>query len=150
MIIDKLDNGTYYYGIGTRMQKALDYLKNTNLADLEPGKYQIENYEIYAMVFEYETKSIEGVLWEAHKQYIDIQYMIKGSEKMGYTNAENIVTTVEYDREKDILFGTASGDFLTVKEGIFVIFTPQDGHMPSISIEKSEKVKRAVVKVLVD
>jgi YhcH/YjgK/YiaL family protein len=150
MVIDKLKNGIYYYGLGAKIQKALEFLKNTNLAELEPGKYEIEKDDIYAMIFEYETKPVDGVLWEAHKKYIDIQYMIKGSEKMGYTNGENIMTTIEYDEEKDILFGTAKGDFMTVEEGMFVIFAPQDGHMPSINIEKPEKVKRAVVKILVD
>jgi YhcH/YjgK/YiaL family protein len=150
MIIDKLDNGKYYYGLGDRIRKALEYLKNTNLAELDPGKYQIENDEIYAMVFEYETKLMDGVLWEAHKSYIDIQYIAKGSEKMGYTNVGNIKTTVEYDAEKDILFGTANGDFMNVQEGMFVIFTPQDGHMPSISIKKSQRVKRVLVKVIVE
>ncbi len=150
MIIDKLDNGQYYYGLGVKIQKALEYLNNTNLMELELGKYQIENDDIYAMVFEYDTKSIEGVLWEGHKRYIDIQYMVKGSEKMGYTNIENIKTTIEYDTSKDILFGTGVGDFITVKEGMFILFAPQDGHMPSISVEKPEKVKKVVVKVLVD
>ncbi|GKU26600.1 YhcH/YjgK/YiaL family protein [Clostridium folliculivorans] len=150
MIIDKLDNGTEYYGLGGRIKKALEYLKSTDLAELEPGKYQIENDEIYAMVSEYDTKSVEEVLWEAHKSYIDIQYMINGSEKMGYTNAENIKVTTEYDSEKDILFGTADGDFVTVEEGMFIIFKPQDGHMPSIRIDDSERVKKVVVKVLAE
>ncbi|GFP74655.1 YhcH/YjgK/YiaL family protein [Clostridium fungisolvens] len=150
MIIDKLENGTEYYGLGGRIKKALEYLKGTDLAELEPGKYEIENDEIYAMVSEYDTKLVEGVLWEAHKSYIDIQYMINGSEKMGYTNAENIETTVEYDAEKDILFGTAHGDFVTVEEGMFIIFKPQDGHMPSISVEKPERIKKVVVKVLAE
>lgn len=150
MIIDKLKNGTYYYGIGAKIQKAIEYLRNTNLVELEPGKYNIEDDKIYAMVSEYDTKSMDGVLWEAHKSYIDIQYMIKGSEKMGYTNVENIKTTVEYDGEKDILFVTANGDFVTVQEGMFVIFTPQDGHMPSISCEKTEKVKKVVIKIVAD
>lgn len=150
MIIDKLENGTYYYGIGTKIQKALEYLRNTNLAELEPGKYQIENDDIYAMVSEYDTKSMEGALWEAHKSYIDVQYIIKGSERMGYTNVENLKTTIEYDAAKDVLFGIANGDFVTVQEGMFVIFTPQDGHMPSISSKNSEKVKKVVVKVLAD
>lgn len=150
MIIDKLKNGTYYYGIGAKIQKAIEYLRNTNLVELEPGKYNIEDDKIYAMVSEYDTKSMDGVLWEAHRSYIDIQYMIKGSEKMGYTNVENIKTTVEYDGEKDILFGTANGDFVTVQEGMFVIFTPQDGHMPSISCEKTEKVKKVVIKIVAD
>lgn len=150
MIIDKLENGTYYYGIGTKIQRALEYLRNTNLAELESGKYQIEDDSIYAMVSEYDTKPIEGVLWEAHKSYIDVQYIIEGSEKMGYTNVDNIKTTIYYDIEKDILFGTANGDFVTVEQGMFVIFTPQDGHMPSINVEKSEKVKKVVVKILAD
>lgn len=150
MIVDKLENGTYYYGIGTKIQKALEYLRNTNLAELESGKYQIENYDIYAMVSEYDTKPVEGVLWEAHKSYIDVQYIIKGSEKMGYTNVGNIKTTIDYDSEKDILFGAANGDFVTVEEGMFIIFTPQDGHMPAINIEKPEKVKKVVVKVSTD
>lgn len=150
MIIDKLENGTYYYGLGTKIQKAIEYISNANWEELTLGTYQIENNEIYVMISEYDTKSVEDVLWEAHKKYIDIQYMIKGSEKMGYTNVENIKTTVEYDAEKDILFGTSNGDFVTVQEGMFIIFTPQDGHMPSINIEKSERVKKVVVKVIVD
>ncbi|QAA34394.1 YhcH/YjgK/YiaL family protein [Clostridium manihotivorum] len=150
MIIDKLDNGYDYYGLEERIRKALDYLKNTDLAELDPGKYQIEDDKIYVMVSEYDTKSAEGALWEAHKKYIDIQYMINGSEKMGYTNVDNINITSQYDEEKDVMFGTADGDFVSVEAGMFVIFNTQDGHMPSICFEKSEKVKKAVVKVLVE
>ncbi|MBK1809948.1 YhcH/YjgK/YiaL family protein [Clostridium sp. YIM B02505] len=150
MIIDKLENGQDYFGLGEKIKKALEYLENTDVSNLTPGKYHIENDEIFAMVSEYDTKSVEGALWEAHKRYIDIQYMVKGTEKMGYTNVENIETTVDYDVEKDILFGTAQGDFVTVEEGMFIIFKPQDGHMPSISVEKSETVKKVVVKVVVE
>ncbi|WP_160677252.1 YhcH/YjgK/YiaL family protein [Clostridium sp. C8-1-8] len=150
MIIDKLDNGNNYYGLGARIRKALDYLKNTDLAELQPGRYQIEDDEIYAMVSEYDTKSVEGVLWEAHKKYIDIQYVINGSEKMGYINVDNIKITSQYDEEKDIMFGTAYGDFVTVEAGMFIIFNPQDGHMPSIILERPERVKKVVVKVLVE
>ncbi|OPJ62509.1 YhcH/YjgK/YiaL family protein [Clostridium chromiireducens] len=150
MVIDKLENGKCYYGLGVKIQRALEYLSNINLTELEAGNYQIENNDVYAMVSEYETKSMEGVLWEAHKRYIDVQYMIKGSEKMGYTNVDNIKVTIDYDSKKDILFGTANGDFVTVQEGMFIIFTPEDGHMPSINVEKSKKVKKVVVKVLAD
>jgi YhcH/YjgK/YiaL family protein len=150
MIIDKLDNITCYYGLGDRMKKALEYLENTDLDELQPGKYNIDNDEIYVMVSEYDTKAVEDALWEAHKNYIDIQYMVKGSEKMGYTNVDNIEITIEYNTEKDILFGTAKGDFVTVEQGMFIVFAPQDGHMPSISVENPERVKKVVVKVLAE
>jgi YhcH/YjgK/YiaL family protein len=150
MIIDKLEKATYYYSLGARIQKALEYLKDSNLIELEAGKYQIEGDEIFALVSEYDTKAMEGVLWEAHKRYIDIQYIIKGSEKIGYTNVENLKTTVEYDESKDILFGTAKGDFVTLQQGMFMILAPQDGHMPTICCEKPEYVKKAVIKVLAE
>jgi YhcH/YjgK/YiaL family protein len=150
MILDKLENGTYYYSLGEKIQKALEYLRNSNLVELKSGKYQIEGDDIYALVSEYDTKAMEGVLWEAHKRYIDIQYIIKGSEKIGYINVENIKTTVEYDESKDILFGTANGDFVTLQQGMFMILAPQDGHMPSICCEKPESVKKVVIKVLAD
>jgi YhcH/YjgK/YiaL family protein len=150
MIIDKLENGTYYYSLGARIQKALQFLRDSNLAELEIGKYHIEDNDIYAMVSEYDSKLMEGVLWEAHKRYIDIQYIIKGSEKIGYTNVENLETTVEYNETKDIYFGTASGDFVTVQEGMFMILAPQDGHMPGICCEKPGRVKKIVIKVLAE
>jgi YhcH/YjgK/YiaL family protein len=150
MIIDKLENGKQYYSLGARLQKALQFLRDTNLAELEVGRYQIEDNDIYAMVSEYNSKPMEGVLWEAHKCYIDIQYIIKGSEKIGYTNVENMKTTVEYNESKDIYFGTANGDFVTVQEGMFMILAPQDAHMPGICCEKPESVKKIVIKVLAD
>jgi YhcH/YjgK/YiaL family protein len=150
MIVDKLENGAYYYSLGARIQKAIEYLKNSSLSEIEVGKYQIEGDDIFALVSEYDTKSVETGLWEAHKRYIDIQYIIKGSEKIGYTSVENLKTTVEYDESKDILFGTANGDFVTLQQGMFMILAPQDGHMPSIYCEKPERVKKVVIKILAD
>jgi len=35
---------------------------------------------------EYQTKPREQGIWEAHRKYIDVQYMIQGSELMGWAS----------------------------------------------------------------
>lgn len=150
MVIDNLSNSALYYGLNPKIEKALKYLRENDLRNKEPGTYYIDGNKMYISVAQYKTKSSEEALWEAHRKYTDIQYVIKGSEKMGYTSIKNIKITNEYDEDKDILFGEATGDFVTVPEGSFTIFMPHDAHMPCISIDKREYVKKVVVKILID
>ena len=84
MIIDKIENSNIYKNFGERITKAFDYIRSTDLKNLQQGKYEIEGKNIFAMISEYQTKpESEGKL-EAHKKYIDVQYVISGEERMGY------------------------------------------------------------------
>jgi len=150
MIIDRLKNSEKYYGLGASIEKALRYLEISDLKDKKPGRYDIDGDRIYITISEYETKSSEGVNWEAHRKYIDVQYMISGTEMIGFTSLDNVMTAVEYSDSNDVLFGTASGDYLTVSEGTFIIFMPQDAHMPNIFKDKPQAVKKAVIKIAAD
>jgi len=149
MIIDKLKNATFYYGISEKIATALKYLEKTDLSEIQNGKYDIEGEDIFAIVQDYNTKPRTEGKFEAHRKYIDIQYMINGTEKMGYTYVHKLKSVTEYDEEKDIIFFEGDGDFVTVKEGFFTIFAPEDAHMPGIESKTSEYVKKAVVKIKV-
>jgi len=147
MITDKLQNASLYYGISEKIAVSLKYLQNTDLSEFQNGKYEIESDEIFAIIQDYNTKPLIEGKFEAHKKYIDIQYIIKGVEKMGYVNINKLKPSVEYDEEKDIMFFEGGGDFLTVDEGFFAIFMPEDAHMPGIKSKTSEYVKKAVIKI---
>ncbi|WP_026562499.1 YhcH/YjgK/YiaL family protein [Bacillus sp. J37] len=149
MIIDKLSNAEVYYGLHPRIKKGLQFLINNDLNSLEPGKYEIEEDNIFVMIQEYETVDAEHGRWESHYKYTDIQYMIRGGERMGYANVEGL-EVVEQHKENDLMFHDGSGDLLLVEQGCFAIFTPEDGHMPTLSIEEPKYVKKAVVKVYCD
>lgn len=148
MVVDNLIYAKQYYGLGVRIEKALKYLESTDLLQLEIGKHEIEGNNIFAIVSEYKTKNIEQVKWEAHKEYLDIQYVIKGKERIGYSSINEMEVMVEYNEEKDILFVEGQGDFVTVNEGTFIIFAPNDVHMPGVCFEKPLHVKKVVIKVL--
>lgn len=147
MIIDKLENAYLYYEIHPNLKKGLQYLENTNMLEAEDGKHIIDGETIYANVQTGMTKDIETTPWEAHKIYTDIQYIIKGAEIMGWTNLDALNPSEKYNEEKDITFGSANGSYVTVPEGYFVIFTPQDAHQPMLKIDTSKEVKKVIVKV---
>jgi YhcH/YjgK/YiaL family protein len=148
MIIDKLKNAHLYKNLGERINRSFDYIKTTDLKNLPVGKYPIDGENIFALVSEYKTKpESEGKL-EAHKKYIDVQYVIDGEELMGYSPLGKQSIIEPYKEENDIVFFNGDKSFVKVTSGMFAIFYPEDVHMPGIASGKSSPVKKLVIKVL--
>lgn len=150
MIFDQLKNAELYFQINNRFRKAFDYLKSNDFNNIEPGKYEIDGEDIYAIVQQYDTKPMSSGKWEAHKKYIDIQFMVSGKEKMGYSHKNKMIVTHEYNSDKDALYLKGEGNFLVAEAGYFAIFFPTDVHMPCIAINLSTPVKKVVIKVMSD
>lgn len=154
MIVDKLKNARWYYGSGKKIQMALEWLQKTHLAGMTPGRYEIDGTNVYALVQEYTSKPRDpaqgaGKL-EAHRKYIDVQYIVSGVEQIGYANTEDAKVTVPYDESKDVLFVDAPCDFVTLRAGMFMLLGPNDAHMPGIMAISSQPVRKVVVKIIVN
>ena len=146
MVVDKIENYRLYSTLTNRLAKGFEFIKNTDLAAIESGKYDIDNDNIFAIVQEYDTKEEQDCVLESHHKYIDIQYMIKGAELMGVTCLNDQVI-VEENLEKDYTFYNAETSMLKVEEGMFTIFFPEDLHRPGVKAGQIAKVKKVVVKV---
>lgn len=147
MIFDNIKNAKTYFNLDEKIKKGLEFILNNDLSTYENGKYKIDGDIITANIQEYETK--ENGLFEAHRKYIDIQYVIKGFEKQGIKNISELSKNTEYDEEKDLQFFDGEGSFVSVPAGYFTIFYPQDGHKPCITDEKQSQVKKVVIKILI-
>lgn len=146
MIIDNLSNAEKYISLHKDFKLVFDFLKNNDLSKLECGKHQLRGEEVFFNLQEYETKPTQKL--EAHKKYIDIQVVAIGEEFMGYTNIENTSLSEEYDAEKDVMFLTGNVDKLLATNKNFLIFYPEDAHMPALAVDKQSKVKKAIFKIL--
>ena len=135
MIKDKLNK---------RIVEGLNYLASTDFTNVEDGRHDLTDY-LYANIQTYQTK--EDALFEAHRDYIDIQYIISGEEKIGVTDYSSCTEAVAYDKEKDIEFLNGEGEYYPLKEGEYMILYPQDAHKPSISLNNQSTVRKVVVKV---
>ena len=146
MIIDQLQNAEQYYGLGTGIEAALRYLQQTDFKDVAPERYDIDGDRVYAMVQEYDAKPKAEGFWEAHRKYLDVQYVAAGVEHMGYEAAAPLQAG-PYEEDKDFIKLEGDGEFFLLREGYFCILAPQDAHMPGMAVGQSAPVKKVVVKV---
>lgn len=147
MIFDKLENAGLYFGLHPGLDTALKYLQNTNFDNLSPDTVEIEGTSVYAMIKEVQTKPIGANLMESHKKYMDVQYVVSGIEQMGITSLSHQLPKKAYNEAEDYMLFDAPFDIITVREGMFVIFFPDDIHLPEITTETPLTVKKVVVKV---
>lgn len=149
MIFDTLNHSARYAVLESKLGAALKFLHETDLTALPVGRIEIDGDNLYALVQEYNTKPVEQGMWEAHRRYVDVQYVLRGQERMGFASLENMVLG-EYIPEKDFLPMSGKGNFVDVFAGAFVIFFPQDGHMPGLCVDTPEPVRKIVLKVKVE
>ncbi len=154
MIIAKLENLIQQIPASSRLQKALAYLTTTQLDTLPEGRYEIEGDKVYALVQAYQTLPVdENAKFEAHRKYIDVQYIVSGVEAMGWALLENMKVNKEYNPEKDIVLGTCPPALATltrVDAGSAAIFFPEDAHAPKLACGEPAPVRKVVVKVAIE
>jgi len=150
MIIDKLANAGLYKGVHERIGAAFDYLQRTDLASIAAGKYAIDGDNVFAIVQEYETMDSAAEQMESHKKYFDVQYMINGEELVGHAFSKGLTVSKEYDAAGEFMLYKDAPEFFTkLSAGTFMVFFPEDAHMPCISTGVKGMVKKVVVKVLI-
>lgn len=149
MLTDKLQYAKTYYNLSESIALALKYIMENDFENAEPGRYDIDGDNIYYFVNEYNTKEKSDAKLEAHKKYLDIHYIVKGSEIIAYAPLDEQEILIDYDEEKEIIFYKGDASFIELKAGMFAICYPQDLHAPGILVEKSEPVKKLVFKIRV-
>ncbi|MAX27661.1 MAG: YhcH/YjgK/YiaL family protein [Phycisphaeraceae bacterium] len=153
MIVDALNRANYLKSLGPNFEIALAFLNKPRLDELEDDRYDLHGKDVFAIVQTYNTRPIDQRKWEAHKKYLDIQYIISGNEYIGYTPLSEVAPLTEYDDEKDIYFfkgQPAHGCFVPMSAGRFMVLGPQDAHMPCVTQTVPEEVRKIVVKVAVE
>lgn len=150
MIIDRLENDSAAAHLAPRLRQGLVWLRSRDLNALSDGRHDVDGDRLFALVQEYTTRNASDCRWEAHRTYTDIQYVVRGAERMGYTNIEHTQEQEPYDAGRDVAFFEPRTDFVTVHAGMFVIFTPEDVHAPGAAAGEPAVVRKIVLKVAGD
>lgn len=148
--MDRIENWSQYKNISEGIAVALEYLKNTNFKNKTDGKHELHGKEMFALINSYTTVDPGKAKWESHKKYIDVHYIIEGTEEVGISSPDKLKIIEEYNDEKDCIKYSGNGNIFTASAGDFFIFFPEDSHKPGIHTSAPSFVKKAVVKVKVD
>ncbi|MDD2284341.1 MAG: YhcH/YjgK/YiaL family protein [Paludibacter sp.] len=132
----------------TSWEAALKFLKESDFNSMELGRYELADDGTYANIEEYATK--DTAHFEAHKKFIDIQYLAKGKEYVYVTpvDHEKNKEVTPYHETKDIAF--FDEDNYTkhlLSTGNFLVLFPSEGHKPCMKVDSNEVVRKVVVKI---
>ena len=150
--INKKELAILYFKNKERWAKAFKFLKSNDLTKLELKRYDIDGDNLFATVSEYQSKNEESAKFEAHRKYIDIQYVISGKEIMNLAPISTLKEVLTpYDAVKDIEFITVSKVVnYKASPSNFFIFFPDDAHRPGLKDGSNSPVRKIVIKVKVD
>lgn len=154
MIFGHIDTDYTTLGLPAAVIKALDWLKTTDLKALKPGRYEIEGQAMYASVETVTTKKLAATRPESHKHYVDVQYVVAGTEQLGFAVDRGQAAVTEAMPERDLYFyaGDVVDDGAVVSQaGNFAVFFPLDLHRPCCAYQEEPAiVHKVVVKVHMD
>jgi len=149
MIVDTLANAPQYASLHRRFAAGFEFLRRADLANLPDGKHEISGDDLFAIVARDAARGRVQSPLEVHRKYIDIQYVVAGTDAIGYLPLAGCRrVSSPYDAERDLeCFYDRPPTWLTLTAGMFAIFFPHDAHAP---LAGDGEVHKVVVKVAVE
>ena len=146
MIYDSLKYAGQYAALHPQFPEAFAFLEKAR--DLAPGRYDLSE-GMYAIVEpEGNTRNGEGALFEAHRQYIDVQMLIKGRSRVEWALTENLTVEKPFQPEKDYEGLSGTGRFFEAQPFDFYVLYPNDAHKPHCFFaQESEPFQVVIVKI---
>jgi YhcH/YjgK/YiaL family protein len=148
MLIADLSESTLLPALPGRFQRAIDFLRTADCAALPDGRHDIDGDAVFALVQEYTTRPLAECRWESHRRYSDVQFIVRGVERMGVLDLAHARVREPYDEARDVAFYQPGTDAVTLHAGMLAIFGPADVHAPGGAAQTPDTVKKVVVKVM--
>lgn len=150
MIYSNLNHITDYSFLSAKIAKCFDYAKTHDLANMTPGRHDIDGDDLYVNIAAYTTSSEDVRIWEAHKRYLDLHLMLAGEECIALNHIQNMELG-EFQEARDFLPMQGPAQcLLTLRPGDFLICYPGDGHKTGICVAQPSTIRKAIFKIRID
>jgi biofilm protein TabA len=147
MIYDNITHAALYHGLGARFATAFDFLARFDKATND-GRVSLDGDNLFALVQSYQTAPAATKMFESHRVYADIQYLVSGEEVIYTAPLDRLQVTTAYSSANDAALYSGPDDTpLRLRPGDFAVLHPQDGHKPCCLWNAPTAVKKVVIKV---
>lgn len=150
MILDRLEYADRYAPLAPGLDQAFQFLRERARPDLAEGRHEIDGSRVYALVQRYETHHLAATEPEAHRQYLDVQYLISGEETILWiplSQAGDVSRPYDPERDIEFFYRRPGSRHCHLGPGLLAIFFPTDAHQPGCNTYGPSQVHKVVVKV---
>ena len=149
MIHGDLQQSESYRLLPTAFQTAIAFLQQQDLTALALGRHDIDGDRMYANVMSFETAPADTKQAEVHEEYIDLQVLIAGSERIEFALPGAHPPATEYDVAGDYYLVASMENCCEVVLAPlqFAAFFPAEPHKPGCIAKQAETLKKVVVKI---
>lgn len=149
MIFGNIENLNEYSFLEAKVAKCFAYAKEHDLKNFEKGSHTIDGERFFVNIVEYETTTPENRFWEAHKKYLDVHLMLNGEEQIDLNFLQNMDVKAFVEKDDFVPMDGEKNSSVILRNGDFLICYPQDGHRTAVRVQESQKIKKAIFKVLI-
>ena len=144
MIIDHIRNFGRYAGLNPHFASAAGYLAQHDPFALPSGREEVDGSNVFINTAVNHLDRTE-MAWEAHAVYADVQLILEGEERFGWSD-EADMDPLDESRDFRTCRAAPKAEF-TLKAGQFVIFFPGEPHAPGNPAGEPADCRKAVIKV---
>lgn len=122
------------------------WLENTDLLTIPGGKHPIDGTTLVVSVEDSQNRPLEKSRSESHRQKIDFQYVVKGTERFGVIDHETSKPNSEY--RPDVIhydYDASKARFYDSTPDKFFLFFPEDWHIAKIANDSDDQNIRVIV-----
>ncbi len=136
-------------GLHPVLAEALTLALTARPQEKSPGRYELRGDDIFMNVMTFATQPAESKKAELHAQYVDIQLLLSGEERIlfGVAGAARQCEEVHTDEDYQLCSAIENEQAVTLKPGMFAVFMPGEPHKPGCTVALSQEIKKTVVKV---
>ena len=111
----------------------------------EHGVFPLPNGRFMAGI--HTSHSVDGYKPEAHRRFLDIQYVLTGQDVVGWTSLDSLTPAGEFRVESDIGFYEGNVEMIRIPAGYCYVVFPEDAHMPDCHIDTPNDFLKYVIKI---
>lgn len=147
MVFGNIRNLKDFDFLAENVRRCFAYAQDHDLLSYEKGSHPIDGDELFVNIVEYETTIPENRFWEAHRQYLDLHFMLRGPEQIDVNFIDNMEQKVFVEKDDFLpLEGEPNGQ-IVLNAGDFLLCYPTDAHRTAVQVGTPAIIKKAIFKI---
>ena len=131
----------------SQVLKCFEYAKNHDLISYEKGSHPIEGDDLFVNIVEYETTTPENRFWGAHRQYLDLHFMLRGPEQIDVNFIDHMEQKEFVEKDDFLPLEGEPNCSVVLNAGDFLLCYPKDAHRTAVQVGQPATIKKAIFKI---